>query len=83
MPKIREIERSNSKKTPGQMGRQKDRQTLFHRILPTTAGRLTSASAVNKTAVDWHLKVKHVEYNVVSTKNHCIIVSTENNQLKS
>ena len=70
------------------MGRQKDRQTLFHKILPTTAGGLKSATAVNKTAVnktavDWHLKVKDVEYNVGPTKNYCIIVSTENNQLKS
>ena len=65
------------------MGRQKDRQTLFHKILPTTARGLISAAAVNKTAVDWHLKVKDVEYNVGPTKNYCIIVNTENNQLKS
>ena len=31
----------------------KDRQTLFHRILPATARELTST-----TAVDWDLNVK-------------------------
>ena len=65
------------------MGRQKDRQTLFYRILLTTARGLTSATVVDKTAVDWYLKVKDVEYNVGLTKTYCIIVSTENNQLKS
>ena len=37
----------------------KDGRTLFHRILPTTARVLTSA-----TAVDWHLKVKNKKCNV-------------------
>ena len=32
---------------------------LFHRILLVTDGDLKS-----KTAVDWHLKVKDIEYNV-------------------
>ena len=42
----------------------KDGQTLFHRILPATARGLTS-----KTAVNWHLKVKDIEYNVGLTKD--------------
>ena len=48
----------------------KDGQTLFHRILPATARGLAS-----KTAVNWHLKVKDIEYNVGLTKNYCITVS--------
>ena len=47
----------------------KDGQTLFHRILPATAMGLTS-----KTAVNWHLKVKDIEYNVGLTKGYCITV---------
>ena len=50
----------------------KDGQTLFHRILPATARGLTS-----KTAVNWHLKVKDVVYNVSLTKNYCIRVSMQ------
>ena len=50
----------------------KDGQTLFHRILPATAMGLTS-----KTAVNWHLKVKDIEYNVGLTKNYCITVSMQ------
>ena len=50
----------------------KDGQTLFHRILPATTRGLTS-----KTAVNWHLKVKDVEYNVGLTKNYCIRVSMQ------
>ena len=50
----------------------KDGQTLFHRILPATARGLTS-----KTAVNWHLKVKDIEYNVGLTKNYCITVSMQ------
>ena len=38
-------------------------QTLFHKILPATSEDLTSAMAV-----DWHLKVKNIEY-------YCITVS--------
>ena len=48
----------------------KDGQTLCHRILPATAGGLTSA-----TAADWHLKVKHTVYNGCLTKNYYITVS--------
>ena len=51
----------------------KDGQTLFHRILPATAMGLTS-----KTAVNWHLKVKDIEYNVGLTKSYCITVSMQN-----
>ena len=37
----------------------KDRQTLFHKTLPATTIGLTGKNAVN-----WHLKVKDIEYNV-------------------
>ena len=50
----------------------KDGQTLFYRILPATAMGLTS-----KTAVNWHLKVKNIEYNVGLTKSYCITVSMQ------
>ena len=39
-----------------QMLRDKDGQTLFHRILPATVMGFTS-----KTKVKWHLKVKDIE----------------------
>ena len=42
----------------------KDGQTLFHRILLATARGLTST-----TAVDWHLKVKDIDYDVCVTKD--------------
>ena len=48
----------------------KDGQTLFHGILPATARGLAS-----KTAINWHLKVKNIEYNVGLTNNYCITVS--------
>ena len=48
----------------------KDGQTLFHSILPATTMGLTS-----KTAVNWHLKVKDIEYNVGLGKGYCITVS--------
>ena len=47
------------------MSRGKDKETLFHRILPATAMGLRS-----KTAVTWHLKVKDIEYNVGLTKSY-------------
>ena len=50
----------------------KDGQTLFHGILPATAWALAS-----KTAVNWHLKVKDIEYNVGLSKNYCITVSMQ------
>ena len=50
----------------------KEGQTLFHRILLATAGGLTST-----TSVDWHLKVKDIEYNVGLTKNYCITVNMQ------
>ena len=31
----------------------------------------------SKTAVNWHLKVKDIEYNVGLTKNYCITVSMQ------
>ena len=55
-----------------QTARGKDGQTLFHRIFPATAGVLTSTTAVN-----WHLKVKDIEYDVGLTKNYCITVSKQ------
>ena len=50
----------------------KDGQTLFHGILPATARGLAS-----KTAINWHLKVKNIEYNVGLTNNYCITVSVQ------
>ena len=50
----------------------KDGQTLFHRILSATAMDLTS-----RTAVNWHLKVEEIEYNVGLTKSYCITVSMQ------
>ena len=49
----------------------KDGQTLFQRILPATVAGLPSTAAV-----DWHLKVKHIEYDVCLTK-HCITVTMQ------
>ena len=60
------------KKTPRQISGGKDAQILFHGILPATARGLAS-----KTAVNWHLKVKDIEYNVGLTKNYCITVSMQ------
>ena len=50
----------------------KDGKTLFIRILPATTRGLTS-----KTAVNWHLKVKDIKYNVGLTQNYCITVSMQ------
>ena len=50
----------------------KDGQTLFHRIYPATAMGLTS-----KTAVNWHLKVKDIEYNDGLTKSYYITLSMQ------
>ena len=38
----------------------KDRQTLFHSIIPATTMGQTS-----KTAENWHLKVKDIVYNLL------------------
>ena len=72
MPKFREIQRSSFKKTPRQMSGGKYGQTLFHRIISATAMALTS-----KTAKNWHLKVKDIEYNVCFTKSYCITVTMQ------
>ena len=48
----------------------KDGETLFHGILPATARGVAS-----KTAINWHLKVKDIEYNVGLTKSYYITVS--------
>ena len=44
----------------------------FKRILPATARRVTST-----TAVDWHLKVKNKKCDVGLIGNYCIIVSMQ------
>ena len=49
-----------------------EERTLFHRILPATTRGLA-----NTTAVDWHLKVKNIEYNDGLTKNCCITFSMQ------
>ena len=54
---------------------QRDRQTLFHRILPDTAGGSTST-----TVVDWHLtgwQIRDIQYDVCLTKNCCITISIQ------
>ena len=53
-----------------QMSGSKDGQILFHGILLATGRGLAS-----KTAINWHLKVKNIEYNVGLTNNYCITVS--------
>ena len=50
----------------------KDGETLFYTTLPATAVGPTST-----TAVEWHLKVKDIEYNVGLTKNYSITVSMQ------
>ena len=59
--------KSSSKKTPSFQKRRMD--TLFHRVFP---GGLTST-----IAVDWHLKVKDIEYDIGLTKNYCVTVSMQ------
>ena len=54
------------------MAGRKDGQNLFHRIIPATVGGLTSTAAV-----DWYLKVKHIEYNVCLPENYCITVNMQ------
>ena len=54
------------------MSGSKDGHTIFHGILPATTRGLAS-----KTAINWHLKVKDIEYNVGITKNYCITVSMQ------
>ena len=49
-----------------------DEQILFHGILSATAKGLAY-----KTAINWHLKAKDIEYNVGLTKNYCIRVSMQ------
>ena len=56
MPNLRETQRSNSKKTPGQAAQQKDGQTIFHRTILAIAGSPTSTNTV-----PLHLKAKDIE----------------------
>ena len=58
--------------TPRQISGGKDGQTLSHRIVPATVMGLT-----RKTAVNWHLKVKNIEYNVGLAKGYRITVSMQ------
>ena len=55
-----------------QMSGTKDRQTLFHGILPATTRGLA-----RETAINWHLKIKNIEYNVGLTNNYYITVSMQ------
>ena len=61
---------SNSKKTTQQTVGWKDEQTQCHGTLPATA-----RDSKSTTAVDWHLKVKDIEYDIGLTKNYCLTVS--------
>ena len=72
MQKFWETSWSNSKKTTQQAAGWKDWHTLCHGTLPAIARGLTST-----TSVDWHLKVKHIEYDFDLTKNYCITVSMQ------
>ena len=47
-------------------------QTLLHRNFPANTTAPTST-----IAVDWHLKVRDIDYNVGLTKNYCITVSMQ------
>ena len=53
-----------------QMSGSKDERILFHGIRLATARGLASKAAIN-----WHLKVKNIEYNVGLTNNYSITVS--------
>ena len=55
-----------------QMVGSKDGQTLFDGILQATARSLAI-----KTAINGHLKVKNIEYNVGLINNYCITVSMQ------
>ena len=50
----------------------KDGPMPFHRTLLATGGGPTSTCAV-----DYYLKVKDIEYDVVLTKNYCLTVSMQ------
>ena len=52
--------------------RMKKGWTLFHKAIPATNGGPTC-----KTAVDWHLKVKDIDYDVTLLKSYCITVSMQ------
>ena len=59
-------EKSNDsipRKHPDRWPGSKDGQTLFHGILPW--------GVASKTAINWHLKVKNIEYNFGLTNNYC------------
>ena len=53
-------------------------QTLFNKTLPATPG-----DPITTTAVDWHLKVKDIEYNVGLPKTYCVTISMQKNQFNS
>ena len=51
-------------------------QTLFHRTLLATARKNRRFQQI-KLQVDWHLKVKDIEYNVDKNKTYCLTVSMQ------
>ena len=55
----------------------KDGQTLFPRTLPATV-----RGPASTIAVDWHLKVKYIDY-VGLTRNYCLTGQHGKNQLNS
>ena len=57
---------------PRDTAAQKGRQTQCQRIYPVTDGGLTSI-----TSVEWHLKVKDLDYNIDLIKNYCIKVNMQ------
>ena len=71
IPRFKNL-KSKSKKATLQTVGWKDGQTLFHMTLSATARGPTST-----TAVDRHLKVKDIEYDVGISKNYCLIVSMQ------
>ena len=50
----------------------KDGQTLFDRIYPATAMGL-----ISKTAVNWHLRINNIVYNLGLAKGYSITVSMQ------
>ena len=44
---------------------------------PYFMGSFQLPPGASKTAINWHLKVKNIEYNVGLTNNYCITVSMQ------
>ena len=49
-------------------------RTYIYTFWPNFAYKSTAGGITNTTAVDSHLKVKDIEYDLGLTKNYCIIV---------